>query len=44
MKTTCGLDMMCKTRVVSSRFSLGIKAHACDEFSHFLLAIKRMNY
>ena len=28
----------------SSRFSLGIKTHARDEFSHFLLAIKLMNY
>ena len=28
----------------SSVFSLGIKTHARDEFSHFLLAIKLMNY
>ena len=28
----------------SSRFSLGIKTHARDEFSLFLLAIKLMNY
>ena len=27
-----------------SVFSLGIKTHARDEFSHFLLAIKLMNY
>ena len=29
--------------VFSSVFSLGIKTHARDEFSHFLLAIKLMN-
>ena len=28
----------------SSVFSLGIKTHTRDEFSHFLLAIKLMNY
>ena len=28
----------------SSVFSLGIKTHARDEFSHVLLAFKLMNY
>ena len=28
----------------SSRFSLGIKTHARDQFSHFLFAIKLMNH
>lgn len=40
MKTTRGFDMRCKTRA----FSLGIKAHTPNEFSHFLLAVERMNY
>ena len=38
--------LICDPKYVwfSSVFSLGIKTHACDEFSHFLLAIKLMNY
>ena len=28
----------------NNAFSLGIKTHARDEFSHFLLTIKLMNY
>ena len=39
MKTT-----RCFGVVFSSVFSLGIKTHARDEISHFLLAIKHMNY
>ena len=35
MKTTCGLDTSIQNVWFSSRFSLGIKAHARDEFSHF---------
>ena len=27
-----------------SVFSLDIRTHACDEFNHFSLAIKLMNY
>ena len=44
MKTTCGLDTMCKHVWFSCRFSLGIKTHARDQFSHVLLAIKLKNY
>ena len=44
MKTTCGLDRYPKHVWFLSRFSLGIKTHARDEFSHLLLAIKLMNY
>ena len=38
--------LICDPKYVwfSSVFSLGIKTHARDEFSHFLLAIKLMNY
>ena len=35
IQNTCGFHL---------GFHWGIKAHARDEFSHFLLAIKRMNY
>ena len=44
MKTMRGLDTISTHVWFSFRFSLGIKTHARDEFSHFLLAIKLMNY
>ena len=44
MKTTRGFDMRSKERVVFICFFIGIKTHARDEFSHFLLVFKLMNY